>query len=208
MTTTLQTISGIQARIFNLPERLPFMIASDLAEVYGTTPSRINQAVKRNPDRFPEDFMFVLTEEDIEALRSQSVTANMSRYAPRGFTHAGALMLSAVLKTKVAAEVSVTIHRAFAAMEAQALREVDFLLKRVQSDALFRKPVRGRIQKAVEWGMTFDQLHETVSLSKVRLTQAIRDCIHLGLIETVPEGTTFIIPLVTSDARQGEMFDG
>lgn len=206
--TTLQTISGIQARIFDLPVRPPFMMAINLAEVYGTTPSRINQAVKRNPDRFPEDFMFVLTDEENEALRSQNVTANMARYAPRGFTHAGALMLSAVLKTPVAAEVSVTIHRAFAAMEAQALAEVEFLLKRVQGDALFRKPIRGRIQKAVEWGLTFEQLHQSVSISKVRLTQTIRDCLHLGLIETVPDGTVFKTPLVLHDPRQGEMFDG
>lgn len=97
------------------------MLDSDLARLYqcknGT--KVINQAVSRHKDRFPEDFCFQLAEADMRKLRSQLVTANsgrMSRTMPYVFTEQGVAMLATVLKTEIAAEVSVLIMRAFVTM--------------------------------------------------------------------------------------------
>jgi hypothetical protein len=94
------------------------MLDRDLAELYGVATKVFNQAVKRNLDRFPADFMFRLTDEEAGALRSQSVTLEMgrgrySKFAPYAFTEHGVAMLSAVLISKRAVEMSILIVRAF-----------------------------------------------------------------------------------------------
>ena len=98
------------------------MLDSDLARLYecknGT--KDINKAVKRNIDRFPEDFYFQLTEEEINLLRFQNGTANISnmiRTLPFVFTEQGIAMLATVLRTNNASIVSVSIMRAFVAMK-------------------------------------------------------------------------------------------
>ena len=98
------------------------MLDADLAILYqfinGT--KDINKAVKRNEERFPEDFYFQLNEDEIRNLRFQNGTANVSNMArtlPYAFTEQGVAMLSAVLKTNVASQVSVHIMRAFVAMK-------------------------------------------------------------------------------------------
>lgn len=94
------------------------MLDSDLAELYQVETKVFNQAVKRNSERFPEDFMFQLTEEEYSALRSQIVTLEKGRgkhrkYMPYVFTENGVYMLSAVLKNSVAVNVSIEIMRTF-----------------------------------------------------------------------------------------------
>lgn len=103
------------------------ILDADLAELYGTTTKVFNQAVKRNKDRFPGDFMFQLTAEETQAvqsqfaavdLRSQFVTSIAAshggrRYLPYAFTEHGALMAASVLNTSRAIEVSVYVVRAF-----------------------------------------------------------------------------------------------
>lgn len=95
------------------------MLDSDLARLYGVETKVLNQAVKRNIDRFPEDFMFQLTKD--ECSRSQFVTLNVTRgknikYMPYAFTENGVAMLSGVLRSKTAVEVNIRIMRAFTAM--------------------------------------------------------------------------------------------
>ena len=95
------------------------MLDSDLARLYGVETKVLNQAVKRNIQRFPEDFMFQLTKE--ECLRSQIVTLNEGRgrhlkYMPHVFTENGVAMLSGVLRSDKAIEVNINIMRAFSAM--------------------------------------------------------------------------------------------
>ena len=94
------------------------MLDSDLARIYGVETKVLNQAVKRNIHRFPEDFMFQLTKE--ECLRSQIVTSNGgrggSRYIPYVFTENGVAMLSSVLRSDKAIEVNINIMRAFSTM--------------------------------------------------------------------------------------------
>lgn len=95
------------------------LLDKDLAILYGVTTKVLNQAVKRNQERFPEDFMFQLTEKEAEGiLRSQSVTSNKGprggrRYLPYAFTEQGVAMLSGLLNSPRAIAVNVEIMRAF-----------------------------------------------------------------------------------------------
>ena len=76
--TSLTVIEGIEEKI-HLIRGQKVMLDSDLAEVYNVTTKRLNEQVKRNVDRFPEDFMFQLTEQELESLRSQIATSNKAR---------------------------------------------------------------------------------------------------------------------------------
>lgn len=92
------------------------MLDADLAELYGVETRVLVQAVKRNLDRFPEDFMFQLSKEEFDNLRSQSVISSDwggRRYPPYAFTEQGVAMLSSVLNSKRAISVNVEIMRAF-----------------------------------------------------------------------------------------------
>ena len=105
------------------------MLDRELAKLYGIDTKVLNQAVKRNLERFPDDFMFQLTVEETESLRSQFVTSNWSqlrfqietskggrggrRYLPYAFTEQGVAMLSSVLRSRQAVLVNVAIMRAF-----------------------------------------------------------------------------------------------
>jgi superfamily II RNA helicase len=91
------------------------MFDFDLAELYEVETKVFNQAVKRNRDRFPLDFMFTLTQKEFQGLRSQFVTSNRggSRYLPNVFTEQGVAMLSSVLNGEKAIEVNIAIVRAF-----------------------------------------------------------------------------------------------
>jgi len=106
----------IKSRIYTLRNR-EVMLDEDLAELYQVSSKRLNEQVKRNIERFPDDFMFQLTEKEYENLRSQIATSSSEhggrRYLPYVFTEQGVYMLSAVLKSQVAIEVSISIMRTF-----------------------------------------------------------------------------------------------
>jgi hypothetical protein len=94
------------------------MLDRDLAELYGVTTGALNQAVRRNLDRFPEDFMFQLAKEEFEHWKSQIVISNPglrmgARRRPLAFTEQGVAMLSSVLRSKRAIQVNIAIMRAF-----------------------------------------------------------------------------------------------
>ena len=91
------------------------ILDSDLAFLYEVETKVLNQAVKRNLDRFPVDFMFQLTEDEFQNLRSQFVTSSWGgrRYPPYAFTEHGALMVASVLNSPKAVEMSVFVVRAF-----------------------------------------------------------------------------------------------
>ena len=93
------------------------LLDADLAALYGVEVRALNQAVKRNEERFPSDFVFQLTAEENEALRSQTVTSKSSRggrrYAPYAFTEHGAIMAASVLNSPRAVEMSIFVVRAF-----------------------------------------------------------------------------------------------
>lgn len=112
------------------------MLDTDLAKLYDVSTSALNQAVTRNIERFPEDFMFTLTQEEMENWKSQIVTSNPAlkmslRKPPRAFTQEGVSMLSGVLKSQRAVFVNVAIMRTFVrlremiASNAELARRID-----------------------------------------------------------------------------------
>jgi hypothetical protein len=99
----------------------PLMLDADLASLYGVETRVLVQAVKRNRDRFPEDFMFQLTRTELDILRSQSVISSRwggRRYPPYAFTEQGVAMLSSVLNSERAVLVNIEIVRAFVRLRA------------------------------------------------------------------------------------------
>ncbi len=107
------------------------MLDRDLAELYGVTTKRLNQQVGRNVDRFPEDFMFRLSDEEFEDLKSRDAASAWGgrRYAPYAFTEHGVLMLSSVLTSARAIGVNIRIMRVFARMRELLMNSKDLLLK-------------------------------------------------------------------------------
>ena len=117
----MSDITTIQSLIYEIRGQR-VMLDFDLAMLYGVETRALNQAVKRNQNRFPEDFMFQLSREEWEAISSQFVmTSRLKRpksAVPFVFTEHGALMLSSVLRSDVAVDISLKITRAFVAMRA------------------------------------------------------------------------------------------
>jgi ORF6N domain len=114
--TSITPHEKIEQRIFLLRGH-KIMLSQHLAQLYGVPVKVLNQAVQRNLDRFPLDFMFKLDAQEVAHLRSQIVTSNIGRggrrYAPYAFTEQGVAMLSSVLRSKRAISVNVEIMRAF-----------------------------------------------------------------------------------------------
>jgi phage regulator Rha-like protein len=147
MTTKRQAIvpaERIESRIL-LIRGHKVMLDSDLAQLYGVETRVLVQAIKRNMERFPEDFLFQLNRQEFRHLRSQSVTSNRwggRRYPPYAFTEQGVAMLSSVLRSKRAVLVNVEIMRAFVrlrrllASHADLQRRLDELEKKY--DAKFK----------------------------------------------------------------------
>jgi len=131
MTVALQSLIG--SRIFVMRGQR-VMLDSDLAELYGTQTRVLVQAVKRNLERFPQDFMFQLENHEFAALRSQIVTSNNGhggrRTAPYAFTEQGVAMLSSVLNSPRAITVNIEIMRTFVQVREMAATHDD-LAKRL-----------------------------------------------------------------------------
>jgi len=115
------------------------MLDADLAELYGVETKVLVQAVKRNLERFPEDFMFQLSQEEFTILRSQIVTSSGRggrRYRPYAFTEQGVAMLSSVLRSRRAIQVNIEIMRAFIRLRQMLASHVELARK---LDALEKK---------------------------------------------------------------------
>src|ERR1041384_2585036 len=127
-------IERIEQRIFLLREQ-KVMLSHHLAQLYGVTPKVLVQAVKRNAERFPSDFMFQLTRQEVARLRSQIVTLkNLGRgehmkYLPYAFTEQGVAMLSSVLRSKRAIQVNVEIMRSFVRLRQLLASHADLAAK-------------------------------------------------------------------------------
>jgi len=107
------------------------LLDEDLAEMYGVETKVLNQAVKRNFDRFPDDFMFQLTEDEIKNLKSQIVTSSWGgrRKSPFSFTEQGVVMLSTVLRSPTALAINIQIMRVFVKMRRMISEYKEFLEK-------------------------------------------------------------------------------
>ena len=114
-TTILIPQEIIESKIFMLRAK-KVMLDKDLAKLYGVTTGNLNKAVKRNLDRFPEDFMFQLTKEEHVSLSFQIGSLKRgqhAKYLPYAFTEQGVAMLSSVLRSKKAIQVNIAIMRVF-----------------------------------------------------------------------------------------------
>ena len=156
------TIRGVQV-----------MLDRDLAELYGVETRALNQAVKRNLERFPEEFMFQLNEEEFANWKSQIVISNSDkmglRKRPYAFTEQGVAMLSAVLKSETAIRVSVQVMKAFVAMRrfllanTQIFNEIDAIKKHLLSTDIHQKETDQKI----------DELFDRMDRYKIDDTQGI-----------------------------------
>lgn len=128
--STLLPLESITHRILLLREQ-KVLLDADLAALYGVETKVLLQAVKRNLERFPEDFMFQLTNQEFNVLRSQSVTSSSEaletlrwggrRTAPYAFTEQGVAMLSSILSSPQAVQVNIAIMRAFVKLRELAM---------------------------------------------------------------------------------------
>ncbi len=179
-------IEVIKHRIYEV-RGLRVMLDRDLAELYNVETRALNQAVRRNIDRFPEDFMFVMTEDEMNAWKSQIVMSNSIRMGMRRppvvFTELGIAMLSSVLRSETAIQVNINIMRAFVAIRhaigawqgvnlkvEQLSHKVDNLNARV--DEILHEQNENNMEMAVQIGAlndALDQLREKPSMPRKRI---------------------------------------
>ena len=126
-------VQQITSRIYEIRSQR-IMLDRDLAELYGVETRNLKRQVNRNKDRFPKDFMFALTREELNNLRSQIGTSSWggSRYLPYAFTRDGILMLSSVLNSNRAVQINIQIIRIFNRM-GDMIRDYKKLTQRVQN---------------------------------------------------------------------------
>lgn len=145
-------ISNIENKIYYV-RNVQVMLDSDLADLYNTETKFLNRAVKRNSSRFPTEFMFQLSQEEWQNLRFQSGTSNDGhggrRFLPNVFTEQGIAMLSAVLHTEIAVNVSVQIMKAFATMR-KSLSQLQGLLSRMEGIELKQMNTDKKIEQIFE----------------------------------------------------------
>ncbi|MFO8054913.1 MAG: ORF6N domain-containing protein [Bacteroidales bacterium] len=126
--------SPITNKIYRI-RGMPVMLDFDLAEMYGVENKVLKQQVRRNIDRFPGDFLFELTKDEWNSLRSQFVTlknkgrGEHSKYAPFAFTEQGVAMLSSILRSKQAIDVNIQIMRVFVKMRSLIASNAEILEK-------------------------------------------------------------------------------
>ena len=151
---------SIRSRILTI-RGVQVILDRDIAILYGVETKALNQAVKRNRERFPDRFMFQLTEEELGNWKSQIVTSNPSleqsirmgvRRAPYAFTEQGVAMLSAVLKSETAIRVSIQIMDAFSAMR-RALASIAPILSRL--DVVERRQITDQSRNEERFDMIF-----------------------------------------------------
>ncbi len=147
-------------KIYFIRER-KIIIDSDLAEMYGVATKRINEAVKRNSERFPDDFMFQLSQDEWNNLKSQIATSSWGgrRILPYAFTEHGILMLSSVLKSERAVQVNIRIMRVFILMK-ELINGNEKLLSKIQKIEMEMAEQGENIQ------LVFDYLEQFVQKKK------------------------------------------
>jgi hypothetical protein len=146
------------------------MIDSDLAELYQVETKALNQAVKRNEDRFPKDFMFQLTKKEFLNLRSQIVTSSLThggrRKLPYVFTEQGVSMLASILKSKVATSISIKIIRTFVQMR-------KFLISNTQLFSRLDNLEAKQSQYKLESDKNFQKIFRALDQGKIKPKQGI-----------------------------------
>jgi len=160
---------AIQRKIYTI-RGVQVMLDSDLAKFYGVETKQLNRAVKRNIDRFPEEFMFQLNDNEWDSLRYQIGTSNKvtlryqngtsnkkggRRYLPNVFTEQGVAMLSGVLKSETAVKMSIQIISAFVAMRKFIINNAQ-LFQRI--DTVERRQIKHEMETTEKFDKVFDEL--------------------------------------------------
>lgn len=135
------------------------MLDSDLADLYEIETKALNQAVKRNPARFPANFMFQLTKEEWQSLRSQFVTfkSDIRKYAPYVFTEQGVAMLSSVLHTEKAVQINIQIMNTFVQMRQWAIENKDLARRISELESYF-------IEYCKDYNKDMSKIYEAIDL--------------------------------------------
>lgn len=156
-------LEEISSKIYNI-RGVQVMLDRDLAELYQVETKHINQAVRNNPDKFPEDFYFELTNIEFDNLRSKILTANISkiRTNPKAFTEQGIYMLATILKSKVASDVTISLIKTFANMR-------KFLLDNASIFQRFDKIE----QQLLLYDNNFDKIFKAIESKQLKPTQGI-----------------------------------
>jgi phage regulator Rha-like protein len=143
------------------------MLDRDLAELYGVELKALNQAAKRNIERFPADFMFRLSQGEWDILRSQIVTANKNiskvRFPPYAFTEHGVLMLSNVLNSAKAINMSIQIIRVFDKLRKYALEQTSKDTRIVELHKLLMLHIENNDYKFSEYDETIRQILQALN---------------------------------------------
>ncbi len=123
---TTELVAGIESKIYAIRGQR-VMLSTELAQLYGVEPRVLMQAVSRNLERFPVDFYFLLTNQELNNLKSQSVTSSWGglRKAPAAFTEQGIAMLSSVLRSPEAVGVNIQIMRTFVKLRSMLAEHED-----------------------------------------------------------------------------------
>jgi hypothetical protein len=183
-----QSTDRIEKRIFLIRGEY-VMLDSDLADIYGVSTSRLNEQVKRNAERFPEDFMFKLSKEEWENLISQNATSNEHggrRKTPFVFTEQGVAGLSGVLKSEQASQVHVTIMRAFVSMRKLIASQIGLIQridglerKQLETDNKFENVFKALEQNTIpSQGIFFDgQIYDAYELMSKIIRSAKKEII-------------------------------
>ena len=173
-----QTVMAIDFKQRILRLRGEYVILDkDIALLYGVTTGALNQAVKRNSNRFPSDFMFQLTAEEFDSLKSQIVIAKPgrggSRSLPYAFTEHGVLMLASVLKSDIAALVSINIARTFAEM-----RRYIAVNSEISADIATLKARMDMLERCVEDNTSFvNDISEDMRKELMNIYQALAELV-------------------------------
>ena len=154
---------SIQSRIYEIRGQ-KVMLDFDLALLYNSETRTLKQAVRRNLDRFPSDFMFELTLEEFESLRSQIVISKPgrggTRHKPFAFTEQGVAMLASILNSPKAIEVNIAIVRAFVFIRQYALSHKDLTDKLRKLEAKYNRKFKD-ISAAIHFLLQKDRLETT-----------------------------------------------
>ncbi len=163
-------IQTIQTKLYEIRGQ-KIMLDFDLAILYGIETKVLKQAVRRNYNRFPIDFMFELTSDELSNLRSQSVTSSLGwggrRYKSFAFTEQGVAMLASILNSPKAIEVNIAIVRAFVFIRQYALSHKDLTDKLRKLESRYKRKFKD-ISAAIQFLLQKDQL-ETSQKERKRI---------------------------------------
>ncbi|OYU97057.1 MAG: DNA-binding protein [Bacteroidetes bacterium B1(2017)] len=163
-------INLVSSKIFEVRGQ-KVMLDFDLAILYGTETKRLKEAVRRNIERFPSDFMFVLTSNEYQVLRTQFASLELgkgkfSKYLPFAFTEQGVAMLSSVINSSQAIQMNIQIVRIIVFMRQYALNHAD-LLNRLENLESNQNKLFKDIFEAISYLMEKDKLETNQSKRKV-----------------------------------------